>query len=220
LAKSKKPQTMQADNEFPFDISEQWPECKDVFTDIQVQGNCDALWAFAVSTSIRDRICIHQGIKVPISAWDLISCCEDCWTDGQDGCNGGDHISALRFMKLNGSVSGGQYRTYDTCKPYLLRPNSDVPRPKKLACLKSCIPDYTKHSYEQDKRYITDHRLYTNANFKVMEEIRKNGSAVAEFALYQDFTLYSGGIYKQTKGSLLGYGYAKVSLCIRNTLIN
>jgi hypothetical protein len=68
-----------------FDVSEKWPECKDVFEDIQVQGNCSSSWAIAVATSIRDRRCIKKGIKDAISAYDLISCCSDCQFDGKNG---------------------------------------------------------------------------------------------------------------------------------------
>jgi hypothetical protein len=68
-----------------FDVSKKWPECKDVFEDIQVQGNCFSSWAISVSTSIRDRRCIKYGVKDPISAYDLISCCSDCQLDGKNG---------------------------------------------------------------------------------------------------------------------------------------
>jgi cathepsin B len=68
-----------------FDISEKWPECKDVFEDIQSQGNCSSSWAISVATAIRDRRCIKSGIKDPISAYDLISCCHDCQLDGKNG---------------------------------------------------------------------------------------------------------------------------------------
>jgi hypothetical protein len=68
-----------------FDVSEKWPECKDVFEDIQVQGNCSSSWAISVATSIRDRRCIKSGVKDAISAYDLISCCTDCQLDGKNG---------------------------------------------------------------------------------------------------------------------------------------
>jgi hypothetical protein len=68
-----------------FDVSEKWPQCKDVFEDIQSQGNCSSSWAISVATSIRDRRCIKSGLKEPISAYDLISCCHDCQLDGKNG---------------------------------------------------------------------------------------------------------------------------------------
>jgi hypothetical protein len=68
-----------------FDVSEKWPSCKDVFEDIQSQGNCSSSWAISVSTSIRDRRCIISGVKDSISAYDLISCCSDCQFDGKNG---------------------------------------------------------------------------------------------------------------------------------------
>jgi hypothetical protein len=68
-----------------FDVSKKWPECKDVFEDIQIQGNCSSSWAISVATSIRDRRCVKSGIKDAISAYDLISCCSDCQLDGKNG---------------------------------------------------------------------------------------------------------------------------------------
>jgi hypothetical protein len=55
-----------------FDVSEKWPDCKDVFEDIQTQGNCSSSWAISVASSIRDRRCIQSGVKDPISAYDLV----------------------------------------------------------------------------------------------------------------------------------------------------
>jgi hypothetical protein len=69
----------------PFHVSEKWPQCKDTFEDIQVQGNCSSSWAISVATSIRDRRCIKSGVKDPISAYDPISCCSDCQLDGKNG---------------------------------------------------------------------------------------------------------------------------------------
>jgi hypothetical protein len=112
LAKPEKPLNIQADNIASFDVSDKWPKCKDVFNDIQIQGNCRATWAFSVTASIRDRICIADGTKDPISAWDLISCCEDCLVDGENGCNGGDHDSAFQYYINNGIVTGDWYRSY------------------------------------------------------------------------------------------------------------
>jgi hypothetical protein len=68
-----------------FDVSEKWPHCKDVFEDIQVQGNCSSSWAISVATSIRDRRCINSGIKTSLSAYDLVACCTDCQLDGKNG---------------------------------------------------------------------------------------------------------------------------------------
>jgi hypothetical protein len=72
-------------NQDSFDVSDKWPQCKDVFDDIQSQGNCSSSWAIAVATSIRDRRCIKSGSKEAISAYDLISCCSDCQIDGKNG---------------------------------------------------------------------------------------------------------------------------------------
>lgn len=68
-----------------FYVSEKWPKCSDVFEDIQSQGDCSSSWAISVASSIRDRRCIEYGIKEPLSAYDLISCCSDCQIDGKNG---------------------------------------------------------------------------------------------------------------------------------------
>jgi hypothetical protein len=68
-----------------FDVSQKWPQCKDIFEDIQTHGNCSSSWAISVVSSIQDRRCIKYGAKDPISAYDLISCCSDCYPEGKDG---------------------------------------------------------------------------------------------------------------------------------------
>lgn len=83
-----------------FNVWDRWPECTKVFKDIQNQGkSCAAGWAvslfdlriivaffkFAVAETLRDRRCIKQDNRDTLSAWDLVSCCDDCKTDPSNG---------------------------------------------------------------------------------------------------------------------------------------
>jgi hypothetical protein len=43
-----------------------------------------------------------------------------------------------------------------------------------------------------------------------MDEIIKNGPAVSQFRLYDDFYNYTGGVYQHKSGKLNGYYYAKI----------
>jgi hypothetical protein len=84
-----------------FNASERWPECQKVFEDVQDQGPaCAAGWAvslrcsvnnefllfqFAVAETLRDRRCIKKDSRDELSAWDLITCCDDCKVDITNG---------------------------------------------------------------------------------------------------------------------------------------
>jgi cathepsin B len=165
---------------------------------------------FSVAGAITDRLCIKKNYPtLPISAYDLMSCCGDCWLDGVNGCNGGDHDSASQYYITNGIVTGGEFRSHIGCKPYPIRPNEDAPEPQKTVCRPSCENGYNI-TYENDKHYGFNQTVFTLRNLDVMNEIKKNGPVVAEFEFYQDFLFYTGGIYKHLNGTLLGYRYAKV----------
>jgi hypothetical protein len=86
-----------------FDVSEKWPRCKDVFEDIQTQGNCSSSWAISVASSIRDRRCIKSGMKDQISAYDLISCCSDCQLDGKNGYD--SFYSLISFLAVTEAIT-------------------------------------------------------------------------------------------------------------------
>lgn len=124
-------------------------------------------------------------------------------------CNEGDHDSAFQFFINQGVVSGGQYHTHKTCKPYQISPDETAPRPTNINCKAKCDSPYSK-SYSLDKIYGKDQVVFSRSNADVMNELKESGSLVAEFKLFEDFLHYSNGIYQHVTGRFLGYHYVEL----------
>jgi hypothetical protein len=117
-------------------------------------------------------------------------------------CNGGNHDSAFHYFIDQGIVT-------ESCKAYPISPDPKSDAPKSTECIKKCDFSYKK-SYENDKIKGKGQISFAYNNQAVMDEIMKNGPAVAEFELYDDFLSYKGGIYQYKLGKKLGYYYAKI----------
>lgn len=62
----------------------------------------------------------------------------------------------------------------------------------------------------QDKVFTDDPLYFSLNNPGVMDEILNSGSVVASFDLYEDFLVYSGGVYTHLYGKYLGQSYARI----------
>ena len=128
-----------------FDSREAWPECKSI-KNIWDQANCGSCWAVSTAGAISDRICIHKGEQVMISAENLMDCCHGIPFFGGcgNGCQGGYPLKAWEFWANTGLVSGGGYGRKDTCQPYSLpkcnhhTKGSYGPCPHEIAPTPSC----------------------------------------------------------------------------------
>ncbi|MFH4982318.1 hypothetical protein AB6A40_009027 [Gnathostoma spinigerum] len=62
-----------------FDAREKWPYCKSLW-EIRDQSKCGSCWAIASAEVITDRMCIATSgsVQVPMSAIDIVSCCDFC----------------------------------------------------------------------------------------------------------------------------------------------
>jgi len=68
-------------------------------TPVKDQGGCGSCWAFSVTSEVESAHYMRTKNLVELSTQELISC------DGGDGgCNGGDPISAYRFLKAAGGL--------------------------------------------------------------------------------------------------------------------
>ena len=111
-----------------FDARKQWNKCANI-KQIRNQGNCGSCWAFGTVSAIQDRVCIHTGQDVQISAEDLLSCCPQIpilpfFIKGfycGFGCNGGWMDSAYQFYETAGLVTGGELNSGIGCKPYTIK---------------------------------------------------------------------------------------------------
>lgn len=93
-----------------FDARTKWANCKSI-SHIWDQRCCGSCWAVSAASAISDRICIHTGEQVMVSAQQILSCVNS------SGCEGGGITSdAWHYWADRGLVSGA-----DTCGvPYTI----------------------------------------------------------------------------------------------------
>jgi len=73
---------------------------------VRDQGNCSDCWAFAATAIVEGCFAMKEGKPYQyLSAQQLL----DCDTSGQYGCDGGDTISALQYIKSNGVEADTSY---------------------------------------------------------------------------------------------------------------
>jgi len=197
-----------------FDSRTQWPNCADVIGTIPDQSACGSCWAVSSASVMSDRVCIGSNgeVKTPISANDLISCCYSCG----DGCDGGWPDETFYTWQSDGVVTGSGYLQDTGCSPYPF-PVCEHHSPTKTKypqcatdiydtpkCSKKCQSSYSDKTYKQDKTFGQSPVFFTLDNENVQKEIQANGPVVFTFDVYEDFELYSGGIYQHTTGDYLG----------------
>ena len=192
-------------NDLPenFDLREAFPNCESI-KEIRDQSNCGSCWAFGAAEAMSDRLCIHSNstIQTRVSAIHLVSCCSDCG----NGCNGGWPIAAFEFWETFGIPSGGLYNTTDTCKPYPFPPckhgNGCEGLQDTPECTDTCISEYPI-PLEKDLTFGVS-TYYAKGEENIMQEIFENGSVEGAFDVYEDFRVYSEGIYQHKTGGFLG----------------
>ncbi|VDM94260.1 unnamed protein product, partial [Onchocerca ochengi] len=136
-----------------FDARLRWPQCWSIHQ-VANQGECGSCWAVSAVSVMSDRLCIatNYSNQKQISAEDLISCCAEC-----GGCQGTEWaLFAFIYWRDHGIVTGGDYGSFEGCKPYTFASDCGTPCTpedyrKKIAptCQKICQPLYG-HSYKQD----------------------------------------------------------------------
>ena len=190
-----------------FDARSNWPHCTSI-SEIRDQGSCGSCWAFGAVEVMSDRICIHNGKKIHVSAEDLLSCCYTCGF----GCNGGLPEAAFHFWNKHGIVSGGVYGSHEGCQPYEIepcehhangtrKPCSEGGRTPK--CHRSCEKGYNV-PYKKDKTFGQPGYEVPNNVKAIQTEIMKNGPVEAAFTVYADFVNYKSGVYQHVTGGVLG----------------
>jgi cathepsin B len=207
-----------------FDSRTAFPSvCSELIGRAQDQSGCGSCWAFSTTTSLEDRLCIRAARDrassvTHLSALDTVSCCNSkngCFSS--DGCDGGDPAEAWIWFASQGVVTGGENGDPSTCKPYPfpycahhvtvpgLNPcgsDGEYDTPK---CLKSCTnTEYKANDYSSDKHRSIDAYSVPNDEEAIKREIMTNGPVSAAFLVYEDFLLYSSGIYQHVSGESVG----------------
>jgi len=198
-----------------FDEREQWPKCT-IMNEVRDQASCGSCWAFGTVEAYNDRRCASTNgagaeANVMLSAQDVASCCTGFTCFGCQGCDGGMPPTAWQYLVSEGVVTGGDYGTNATCRPYELPPcehHVKGPLPdcheggSTPACASKCIPSYSI-PYASDKHHAKSvYSLATVAD--VQKDILQYGAVTAAFTVYEDFLTYKTGVYTHTTGNALG----------------
>ncbi|XP_068619947.1 cathepsin B-like [Battus philenor] len=167
-----------------FDARKKWAKCPSIGK-IFDQGQCGSSWAFGVTTTISDRMCIHANQTVQISERD-IQCCKHSYSE--NFCSGGLPSGAFLCWMATGLVS-------QECKPY------NVEKLKTEKCTESC--DQGKY-YKSDKYYGRMAYQIAEDPVSIKWELVNMGPIDGLFIVYEDFLTYSKGIYEHKFGAALG----------------
>ncbi len=205
-------------------------ECSALIGHVQDQSGCGSCWAVSTTTTLEDRLCIEASRAglvyngtVYLSSLDTLSCCTNSQgCASAQGCNGGDPKEAWRWFAEHGVVTGGGYGETSTCKPYSFPPCShedtgsglfscadiDFRTPK---CEKKCTnSDYHNSTYYKDKYKAVEAYSIPSDEDTIKRDIMANGPVTAGYAVYEDFLLYSSGIYHHVSGKIEGYHAVKM----------
>ena len=173
---SKTPLLTRAASSFPanFRVNEQWPNCE---SPIYNQEHCDGCWAFSAAGILSDRLCIASGgkVKVPLSAQYVIDC------DSRGGnCGGGSMEAAWWFLGFIGT-------TTEACIPFKSQDGTYRP----CGGDRVCVNGENKPLYYA----VEDKTVALNSKELMKQELMENGSIQSGFQIYDDFMVYSSGIY-------------------------
>ncbi|XP_050528093.1 cathepsin B-like cysteine proteinase 6 [Daktulosphaira vitifoliae] len=190
------------------------PSIKKVFNN----GKCKCGWAVAIASVLSDRQCIASEYKIKhsMSAHYLISCCKHCC-----GCNGGNIRSAWEFVKHKGIVTGGPYKSNlvisindNGCQPFMTPPcqrtfecsteTSLIPECMEKTCRSHKVNDEIIKA-EFIKTYVIDYlSLPRKHPSEIMKDLMEYGPLQVSMHMYEDFRVYTTGIYTHIVGEFEG----------------
>jgi len=178
-------------NDIPeqFDARTKWPECSDIIGTITNQLSCGCCWAMASSSVLSDRVCIATGVKQRLSPQYMVSCGRFT-----DGCRGGNFISTWQQLIYQGTVpeSCVPFNGNDGSCPYQCYDGSNITAVKVYA--KEIVSPWGNTSESRVQA--------------IQSEIMTNGPVEASYLFFDDFSYYSGGIYRHSKTSKRTGGHA------------
>jgi len=186
------------DSEAPddFDARTAWPQCPSI-RGIRDQCACGACFAFGALEAFEDRICIHLGRNVTLSAEDIIS----CHTDENMSCQGGNPIAVWEGIFAGKSEGDGAIQ--ESCYPYELPTcpcnhhsiTSSLPSCPEEGTLSTPTCDFMKKFSCEDEGIFRAESAHLIPTANMEQELSQNGPITVAFTVYDDFLTYSSGVY-------------------------
>lgn len=202
-----------------FDARTRWPNCPTIAA-VRDQGACGSCFAFGAIEAFEDRICIHLGMNVSLSAGDIISCHDD----ENMSCDGGNPIAVWQDIFAGSSSGDGAIRS--SCYPYgLPRVPCNHHSPQNASKYPACpaegaLPTPTcdlmakfKCEDKGGSFFSKAPTLIAAANME--QELVQNGPITVAYTVYDDFLAYKSGVYQKSAGAkalgghsvkIVGYG--------------
>ncbi len=158
---------------------------------------CGSCWAFAATAGVEAKALTYYNnpaLNLDLAEQGLVSCCTNCG----NGCNGGYPPAALAYIKDTGLG-------LESCYPYTsidargcIAYNECGYNP--TLCSEKCS------SWSQNAWKIGGYEsLPDNKIETIKRTLMEKGPIVTGMAVYEDFKVYTGGIYSHSSGALLGY---------------
>jgi len=170
---------------------------------VRDQSACGSCWAVGSAAAISDRACIAEKKDIVLSAEDLLAC------SGGGGCNGGEPADAFIYWQKDGVVT-------EECRPYPFPscdhhiPGSKNPCPSEDYPTPSCTRTCKNGAKWKGDKHFASEVYYVKNHDDIVTELATHGPCEASFAVYEDFVVYTSGIYHHVSGDLLGYHAVKL----------
>eukprot|EP00824_Muranothrix_gubernata_P016225 TRINITY_DN33768_c0_g1_i1.p1 TRINITY_DN33768_c0_g1~~TRINITY_DN33768_c0_g1_i1.p1 ORF type:complete len:597 (+),score=129.26 TRINITY_DN33768_c0_g1_i1:42-1832(+) len=163
---------------------------------------CGSCWAFAVTSSLNDRISLGTKGAFPevvTSPQHLVNCVKN----NTHGCSGGDPNAANAFMATTGVV-------VETCLNYQAKDEECT----DIDVCRNCDPSSGCSAVKDPPKQYVDEFGTVNGEDKMLAEIFARGPIACGIAVTEEFEKYTGGIFKDTTGatsvghivSVVGFG--------------
>lgn len=196
--------------------------------EIHNEGPCDASWAITVATVANDEWAVayknnalQNGKR--FSYQNIMECCSACWQGFKNGCMGGSHKAALKFLQTTGTVTGGKpgQNTDTLCMAYKMKDCNLNPDFGGTTCAAADLEigtNFDKCNKVCDKNTVT----YASSNIKITSfenievtppnyaanieaQISNNKIVIAEMILFEDiYSMKPNDIYIHTWGRAIG----------------
>ena len=138
------------------------------------QGSCNSCWAIVIANLLSDRFCLH-GVNVSLSYQDILECATN-----NSCCEGGYASKGYQHMIEHGAIE-------EKCKSY----------DSQCGVCRSST-NCTRYKCKENSIWFSDKVE------DIKRELMQNGPIGAVMRMYEDLTIYGGGVYYYKQGKYVG----------------